>query len=336
VADAPQYTYSSDEEGDYEPASPPKTPSLGTGTAAKKKSKLPTRKFAVSAESISEAFLKKSENIPNIPKSPEVTAMLRKVVSKSPLLRILDAELKDKIVWAFRGPVIVSVDTDVIIQGDIGDAFYLLEEGSLEVSIKKNKTEVKVHTYKSGDAFGQLALLYNAPRAATCRAKVESKLWILDRSTLRMIVSGFSAIKRDSYAAALLQVPLFRNLNETELHSLADSLLEEKFEDGAIVCSEKAPMNRFYLVKDGNAICSVRENNAALGGSSDKDAVVVSSLAVGSFWGEASLVDSNKVAPIYKFTVKASGVLRILSMDKDRLTRVLGSLDDILLRVDFS
>jgi len=49
---------------------------------------------------------------------------------------------------------------DVITQGDIGDVFYLLEEGEVDVYVKKGDSdEMKVHTYKPGDAFGELAIM---------------------------------------------------------------------------------------------------------------------------------------------------------------------------------
>jgi cAMP-dependent protein kinase regulator len=64
----------------------------------------------------------------------------------------------------------------------------VLEEGLVDVYIQKkgSSEEVRVHTYKPGDAFGQLALLYNAPRAATCRARGTAKLWVLDRVTFKV------------------------------------------------------------------------------------------------------------------------------------------------------
>jgi len=45
-------------------------------------------------------------------------------------------------------------------------------------------------TYKPGEAFGELALLYNAPRAATIKAKTESILFSLDRECFNHIVKG--------------------------------------------------------------------------------------------------------------------------------------------------
>jgi len=42
--------------------------------------------------------------------------------------------------------------------------------------------------YQSGEVFGELALLYNAPRAATITANEDCLLWCLDRATFNNIV----------------------------------------------------------------------------------------------------------------------------------------------------
>ena len=46
--------------------------------------------------------------------------------------------------------------------------------------------------YNPGDVFGELALLYNAPRAATITADSASALWVLDRNTFNHIVKDAS------------------------------------------------------------------------------------------------------------------------------------------------
>ena len=54
----------------------------------------------------------------------------------------------------------------------------------------------RVTTYGPGDAFGELALMYTAPRAATCIAREDTSLWCVDRVTFRSMVMGMAVQKR--------------------------------------------------------------------------------------------------------------------------------------------
>lgn len=175
---------------------------------ASAKTKSGNRRVSVSAESMDPNKLKaQMSQVTNIPKTPEVTEKLMSILAKSPMLRTLDAEQKDMIVRAFSGPVVMHEGENVIVQGDIGDTFYLLESGAVDVYIKKGGAdEVKVHTYKPGDSFGELAILYNAPRAATCRVKSEATLWVLDRVSFKCIVVAAAMQKREIYRHFLSQV----------------------------------------------------------------------------------------------------------------------------------
>lgn len=80
----------------------------------------------------------------------------------------------------------------VIKEGDKGDVLYVVESGKLDCTkvIDGNNTHLK--NYQPGDAFGELALLYNAPRAATITASQDCELWVLDRATFNHIVKDAS------------------------------------------------------------------------------------------------------------------------------------------------
>lgn len=289
---------------------------------AQPKAKSGNRRVSVSAESMDPNKLKaQMSQVTNIPKSPEVTETLLKVVSKSPLLRTLDEEQRDLIVKAFSGPIVKPVGEDVIVQGDIGDVFYLLEEGSVDVYIKKKgEDEIKVHSYKPGDAFGELAIMYNAPRAATCRVATEAKLWALDRVSFKVIVVAAAMQKRETYKSFLSQVPILESLTEMEILTLADSLAEEAYNDGDVICKQGDEGNYFYIIKEGNAECF----QADAAGQSK----LVASLNPGHYFGEIALLTSKP----RQATVKAKGKLKVLAIDRATFTRVFGNLDEIMKR----
>ena len=84
----------------------------------------------------------------------------------------------------------VAAGENVIVQGDQGDCMYVLESGSLDCTkVFPGQSEPTfLKTYQPGEGFGELALLYNCPRAATITAKSDSVVWRLDRETFNNIV----------------------------------------------------------------------------------------------------------------------------------------------------
>ena len=72
----------------------------------------------------------------------------------------------------------------VITQGERGDRFYVVESGEYKVFLS-HAPDTSVHTYKDEGSFGDLALLYSVPRAASIKCTHRGKLWSLDRETFR-------------------------------------------------------------------------------------------------------------------------------------------------------
>ena len=82
----------------------------------------------------------------------------------------------------------VAPGDEVVRQGEPGEHFYAVANGRFEVE----KDGEIVGTVKAGGFFGELALLNDAPRAATVRATSPARLFRLDREAFdRLIAAAF-------------------------------------------------------------------------------------------------------------------------------------------------
>ena len=93
-------------------------------------------------------------------------------------------------------------------------------------------------TYNPGEAFGELALLYNAPRAATVRAKSDCILWSLDRETFNHIVKDAAMKKREKYEEVLKGVEILATVDNYEISQISDAVRIEKFSKDSTIIKE--------------------------------------------------------------------------------------------------
>jgi cAMP-dependent protein kinase regulator len=84
----------------------------------------------------------------------------------------------------------------IIKEGEAGDILFIVESGEYDCFKTINGEEKYLKTYQTGEAFGELALMYNAPRAATIKCKTKGKLYLLDRSTFSQVVKTAASRKR--------------------------------------------------------------------------------------------------------------------------------------------
>ncbi|VEL21744.1 unnamed protein product [Protopolystoma xenopodis] len=101
-------------------------------------------------------------------------------------------------------PVHRNRDDVIIQQGDEGDNFYIIDQGQVEIFVNGDY----ISSVGEGGSFGELALIYGVPRAATVRAKTEVKLWGIDRDSYRRILMGSTIRRRKMYQDFLSRVPI--------------------------------------------------------------------------------------------------------------------------------
>jgi len=162
----------------------------------------------------------------------------------------------------------------VIQQGDVGDFFYIVETGNYDIYISPNPASKRNSGYGKrvasigpGGSFGELALMYNAPRAATVvsssagsenthtdqNSPPYSILWALDRITFRRILMELTSRKRRMYEKFLETVPLLKTLEPYERQKIADALEGAAFERGSDVIRQGDVGELFYIVESGEA-----------------------------------------------------------------------------------
>lgn len=95
---------------------------------------------------------------------------------------------------------------------------YVVDEGDLDCFKKfsKDANDTYLKTYHPGESFGELALLYNVPRAATIKSKTDSILFGLDRQTFNHIVKDSAAKKRQKYEEFLSKVDILKTIDPYE------------------------------------------------------------------------------------------------------------------------
>jgi MFS family permease len=94
-------------------------------------------------------------------------------------------------------PVTAEAGEIVVRAGDVGDRFYIVGEGALDISADGGHT-----TVHGADYFGEIALLRDVPRTATVKALVDTKLYALQREDFLAAVTGHQAANAAAAAVA--------------------------------------------------------------------------------------------------------------------------------------
>jgi len=218
---------------------------------------------------------------------------------------------KSKIVDAFE-KITVEPNSDLIKEGDQqADYFYAMVTGSAKATIGGNC----VKEYSDGGCFGELALLYNAPRAASVTVTSDTcEVYRLDRITFKMTVVLGVEEARTKRLEFLKKVDLFaKNLSETQFMQLADVCIEQVYREGTDIITEGESGNEFFILENGEVEFS--QGGVNVGTATD-----------GMTFGELALInDAKRVA-----TARAVKECKVHIVKKDTFGRVLGSMSSIM------
>lgn len=254
------------------------------------------------------------------PKSDEQRRRLSEAVKHILLFRSLDAEQMQEVIDAMFERK-VHPDEHVIDQGDDGDNFYVIDSGMYDIYVEIDGQNKLVGSYDQQGSFGELALMYNMPRAATIIATTDGALWALDRSTFRRIVLKNAFNKRKMYETLLEAVPMLGTLKPYEKMNVADALVSRKYEDGELVIRQGDEADCMYIIEEGEIRISMKQQES-------EQEVDISRCTKGQYFGELALVTHKpRAASAY-----AVGVTKLAVLDVQAFERLLGPCMDIMKR----
>jgi signal transduction histidine kinase len=105
----------------------------------------------------------------------------------------------------------------------IENIFYMILEGDVEVTKSINKSEARLlQTLGPGDFFGEMALIHNAPRAATVTAKTDLVVLELDKESFDTV------LKRSSSIALAMVHEISNRLRENDEMAIEDLRLRAR------------------------------------------------------------------------------------------------------------
>ena len=164
-----------------------------------------------------------------------------------------------------------------------------------------------------------MALLYNAPRAATIRAKTDCILWALDRECFNHIVKDAAIKKREKNEATLKKVDILSTVEPYELGQISDALKSKKASAGETIIKQGDEGNEFFILEEGKAFAT-----KDVDGKEER----VLNYAPGDYFGELALLNNAPRAA----TVKAEEDCKLLCLDRMAFKRLLGPLETLLQR----
>lgn len=273
-------------------------------------------RISVSAEVFGKYNMKEAFVAKKIPKNQEVKDKIKERLSGA--FMFMSLEEKDlQVVIDAMDQKKAAAGEYVIQEGEPGEVLYILESGTMQCTKMIDNNPKVLKQYKAGDVFGELALLYNAPRAATIKAEEESLLWVLDRQTFNHIVKDASQKKREKYENFLSTVPILQNMDHYERSKLADAIKEIKFSAGDQIIKQGEQGDSFYILVDGEAYAALNEKPNEEKQYQARD-----------YFGELALLrDEPRAANVFARTD-----CKCISLDRKSFKRLLGPLNKILKR----
>ena len=159
-------------------------------------------------------------------------------------------------------------------QGDIGNYYYIISEGSVELTINGEKKK----EIKKGENFGELALIYDIPRTGTIKTLSDCVMWIMEKRNFKKIVSHITHITFEENKKFFQAVPIYNIIEYEQRNILFNNLFKEVYQENEKIIN-KGEMNY--------CIFFIREGEVNILNDKNK---VIKNLKRGDYFGEKEII----------------------------------------------
>ena len=251
---------------------------------------------------------------PVFEKNSKASKLIEKCLKNHFLFSSLTDDDREMVITAFE-PEKFQEGTEIIAQGDThAEYFYILESG--KVSAVKNGQRLKA--YSGTGSFGELALLYQAPRAATIRADSSGSLFKLDRETFRHALARSEYENNNVARESLAHVKMLDRLQPSDRAALADAVTLNRFPAGQLIIQKGAAGDIFYMILEGTVSMTDIDG--------DQGDIETSAASDTAYFGELALM---KNAP-RACNVTAKTDCKCLALNRADFLKMLGPLEDVM------
>lgn len=279
-----------------------------------------SRRAAVAAESY-DPTKENDVEIISYPKTEKQLNFLEKAVKDILLFKSVNKKQLTLVLSSFFHREVEENEL-IIKQGDDGDNFYVVETGIYDIFIENGDERKKIATIDGKGSFGELALMYNCPRAATIIAVSKGTLWCLDQKVFRAIVVTAAAKQRQRFEELLIKVPMLEDLTAYERMNLADALDVKNIAAGKCIIREGDEAQNMYFIMEGKVKISVKPDKSKI------EERTIAYAKDGEYFGELALVlNKPRVASVY-----AEGDVTLAVLDIAAFERLLGPCVEIMKR----
>lgn len=255
-----------------------------------------------------------SHVLPEFAKDPADKKIILTALRKKFVFDEKEEEAMDKLVAAME-QIKVSKGEEIMKQGSEGDYFYVVARGEVGLFVDRRK----VATAGPANAFGEIALLYSCPQAATVVAREDpTTLFRVDQQSFRFIMQSETKKSEEEKKQMLQQVPFLSSLGAEDIARLCSVMTPVLFYTGDYIVQRGEKGSSFYMIQDGK----VRVTEIFVGGTSYEDIV----LEKGDYFGEDALISEEPRAA----NVVALTTGRAFSIDRENVRKVLGDFASLI------